>query len=54
MAFPRICEVNPYSNKPYSIRYYNILKKQQTLPVWQHRDQLVQLLACHQMIIFQG
>lgn len=38
----------------YSDEYYNILKKRQTLPVWQHRARLLDLLGLNQAIILVG
>lgn len=38
----------------YSTKYYKILEKRQTLPVWQHKEEFLKLLAQHQIMILVG
>ena len=37
-------EINPYTGRPYTARYYRILEKRMTLPVMQHKDSFLQAL----------
>lgn len=46
--------VNAWTNKPYSQRFYEILDKRKKLPAWEAREQLYFLLKDHQVIILQG
>ncbi len=42
-------DVNPWTGKPYSQRYYGILEKRQGLPVAEHREAFLELVARHQV-----
>eukprot|EP00850_Spirogloea_muscicola_P014176 SM000100S09403 [mRNA] locus=s100:89273:93608:- [translate_table: standard] len=46
--------VNPYTRKPYSIRFYEIYEKRRTLPVWQQKQEFLDMLAKHQIIVLVG
>jgi len=46
--------INPWTNKTYSQKYYEILSKRKKLPAWEAREQLTLLLKEHQVIILQG
>lgn len=46
--------VSPFTNRPYSARYYEILNTRKGLPVWQARQQFVELLRDHQTTILVG
>ncbi|KAI5078645.1 hypothetical protein GOP47_0006316 [Adiantum capillus-veneris] len=46
--------VNPYSGRPYSQRYHDILQKRKTLPVWQQRQEFLDILAKNQTMILVG
>lgn len=45
---------NPYNGKPYSKRYFEILDKRKTLPVWEQRDEFQKIFASTQIMILQG
>ncbi|KAL3698668.1 hypothetical protein R1sor_012744 [Riccia sorocarpa] len=45
---------NPYTNTPYSERYFEILEKRKTLPVWQQKDRFVDILSKNQIMIVVG
>ncbi|CAI5514158.1 unnamed protein product, partial [Closterium sp. Naga37s-1] len=47
-------EVNPYNGRPYTQRYFDILEKRKTLPVWQQKQELVELLKKEQVILLVG
>eukprot|EP00887_Chlorella_sp_A99_P003973 scaffold11.g3973.t1 len=46
--------VNPYTGRPYSNRYYQILSGRKGLPVWQAKQDFTQMLHAHQTIILVG
>ncbi|KAL6783682.1 hypothetical protein ACKKBF_B05425 [Auxenochlorella protothecoides x Auxenochlorella symbiontica] len=46
--------VNPFTGRPYSQRYHEILAGRQGLPVWQARKDFVDMLGSHQTIILVG
>jgi len=45
---------NPLTSKPYSQQYYEILEKRKTLPAWEAREPLIELLRKHQVVVLQG
>lgn len=47
-------KVNPFTGRSYSSRYYEILKKRMTLPAWEAREPLIELLKKHQVVVLQG
>ncbi|EXB55979.1 putative pre-mRNA-splicing factor ATP-dependent RNA helicase [Morus notabilis] len=46
--------VNTWTGKPYSQRYFEILEKRKTLPVWQQKDEFMQVLRNNQTLILVG
>lgn len=46
--------MNPWTGRPYSQRYYEILEKRKTLPVWQQKDEFLQALKDNQSLILVG
>lgn len=46
--------VNPWTNQPYSGRYYDILRKRQQLPVYEFKDDLIRKVRSHQVIVVEG
>jgi len=45
---------NIYTGKSYSQKYFEILSKRKTLPAWEAKEHLKQLLDENQVIILQG
>ncbi|KAL3698708.1 hypothetical protein R1sor_012784 [Riccia sorocarpa] len=45
---------NPYTKTPYSERYFEILEKRKTLPVWQQKDRFIDILTQNQIMIVIG
>lgn len=45
---------NPYTGRPYSAKYYEILEKRRTLPVWQQKAEFLSILAKNQTMILVG
>jgi pre-mRNA-splicing factor ATP-dependent RNA helicase DHX15/PRP43 len=50
-GFPTL---NPYTNRPYSARFYEILEKRRELPVWQQKQEFLDTLAKNQTMILVG
>ncbi|KAJ5654066.1 Pre-mRNA-splicing factor ATP-dependent RNA helicase PRP43 [Penicillium lividum] len=47
-------DVNPFNGKPFSSRYFSILKGRRDLPVHQQRDEFLQLYQQSQILVFVG
>ncbi len=47
-------EINPYNGKPYSTRYFDILSKRKQLPIWEHKEQFLEVVRNHQVIVLVG
>ncbi|KAI2498633.1 hypothetical protein MHU86_15867 [Fragilaria crotonensis] len=47
-------EINPWTNRPYSSRYYSILEKRLQLPVYQFKDQLLDAVRENQIVVVEG
>jgi len=46
--------INPFTGKSYTQRYYDILAKRKNLPAWEAREQVQMLVNEYQTIILQG
>lgn len=46
--------INRWNGRPYSQRYYEILEKRKTLPVWQQKEEFLQVLKANQTLILVG
>ncbi|XP_047090439.1 probable pre-mRNA-splicing factor ATP-dependent RNA helicase DEAH3 isoform X3 [Lolium rigidum] len=46
--------INPWNGRPYSARYFEILEKRRTLPVWQQKDDFLRVLRDNQTLILVG
>ncbi|KAG8475275.1 hypothetical protein CXB51_032136 [Gossypium anomalum] len=46
--------INKWNGRPYSQRYYDILEKRKTLPVWQQKEEFLQVLRANQTLILVG
>jgi len=46
--------VNPFTQKPFSDRFQGILKKRLQLPVWEYRDDFIELTSKHQCLVLVG
>ena len=45
---------NPYTGRPYSQRYYDILEKRKTLPIYEHKQEFIDLVTKNQIVILVG
>ncbi|XP_024368018.1 probable pre-mRNA-splicing factor ATP-dependent RNA helicase DEAH2 isoform X1 [Physcomitrium patens] len=46
--------LNPHTGRPYSAKYFEILEKRRTLPVWQQKAEFLNILAKNQTMILVG
>ncbi|XP_024541674.1 probable pre-mRNA-splicing factor ATP-dependent RNA helicase DEAH2 [Selaginella moellendorffii] len=46
--------LNPYTHRPFSQRYHDILDKRKTLPVWQQKQEFMDTMAKNQVMILVG
>lgn len=46
--------LNPYTGRPYSQRYHEILAKRKQLPVWEQKDEFLDMLRKNQTIVLVG
>ncbi|KAL6223386.1 hypothetical protein ACLB2K_006773 [Fragaria x ananassa] len=51
---PMSSVINRWTGKPYSQRYYEILEKRKTLPVWHQKEEFFQALKKSQSLILVG
>ena len=47
-------EINPWTNKPHSQQYFNILKTRRDLPVQQQRQEFLDMYHKSQILVFVG
>ena len=47
-------QINKYTGKPYSTRYYEILNKRKSLPAFEAKNNILKLLNENQILIIQG
>ena len=47
-------QVNPLNGQPFSVKYFDILKKRLTLPVWEYKDSFMATLDKHQTTVLVG
>lgn len=45
---------NPYTNNPFSSKYYEILNKRKTLPAWEAKEELFEILENNQVMVLKG
>lgn len=46
--------INPYTNRPYSSKYFEIMEKRKSLPVWEAREEFIELVRDNQVVILVG
>jgi pre-mRNA-splicing factor ATP-dependent RNA helicase DHX15/PRP43 len=46
--------VNRWNGRPYTARYFEILEKRRTLPVWQQKEEFLRSLRDNQTLILVG
>lgn len=51
---PALPNINIWNGRLYSQRYYDILEKRKTLPVWHHKQHFIKTLQNNQTLILVG
>jgi len=46
--------INPWTNKPYSPKYYEILEKRKQLPVWEQQQEFYDAIEKNQVVVLVG
>ena len=46
--------INKWNGRPYSQRYYEILEKRTTLPVWHQKEEFLQVFKASQSLVLVG
>ncbi|KAK3242293.1 hypothetical protein CYMTET_48013 [Cymbomonas tetramitiformis] len=46
--------INPYTGRPFSQRYFDILEKRKHLPVWQQKKDFLGIMNTHQTLVLVG
>jgi pre-mRNA-splicing factor ATP-dependent RNA helicase DHX15/PRP43 len=47
-------DINPFTSKPYSKKYYEILEKRRQLPAWETKEKFLKIVSEDQIIVLQG
>ncbi|XP_046565665.1 putative pre-mRNA-splicing factor ATP-dependent RNA helicase PRP1 [Haliotis rubra] len=47
-------QMNPFTGMPYSPRYYQLLNKRMTLPVWEYKEKFMEMMTKYQTIVLVG
>eukprot|EP00276_Gloeochaete_wittrockiana_P016285 CAMPEP_0184349888 /NCGR_PEP_ID=MMETSP1089-20130417/37332_1 /TAXON_ID=38269 ORGANISM="Gloeochaete wittrockiana, Strain SAG46.84" /NCGR_SAMPLE_ID=MMETSP1089 /ASSEMBLY_ACC=CAM_ASM_000445 /LENGTH=713 /DNA_ID=CAMNT_0026682391 /DNA_START=68 /DNA_END=2209 /DNA_ORIENTATION=+ len=47
-------KINPYNQRPFSSRYFEIFEKRKSLPVYEQKEQFIKLLSENQIIVLVG
>lgn len=53
-AFGDDLELNKFDGLPYSSRYYELLKERHKLPIWEARQEFMEVLEASQLVIITG
>jgi pre-mRNA-splicing factor ATP-dependent RNA helicase DHX15/PRP43 len=46
--------INPFTKRPFSKRYFEILQKRKSLPAYEARNKLIKLVTDNQILVLQG
>jgi len=46
--------LNTFTGLPYSDKYYDILEKRKTLPIWEQREEIIDCVQKHQVVLLAG
>ena len=47
-------ELNPFTKKEFSSKYYDLLEKRKSLPIWHQKESFLQAFKDHQVLIVAG
>lgn len=51
---PPKLQVNKYTGRPFTDRFWKILEKRKALPVWEYYSQFTELVSKHQCVVLVG
>jgi pre-mRNA-splicing factor ATP-dependent RNA helicase DHX15/PRP43 len=49
-----LTRTNRYTGRPYTAKYFEILRKRRDLPVWRQQEEFAQTLRSHQTLVLVG
>lgn len=52
-GIPRV-QINKYTGRPFSQRFWQILEKRKTLPVWEYYNRFMEMLQKHKCVVLVG
>lgn len=47
-------QINKYTGRPFSQKFWTILEKRKTLPVWEYYTKFMELVKTHQCVVLVG
>ena len=47
-------EINPLTNKKFSSKYYELLEKRKSLPIWDQKEAFIEAFKDHQVLVLSG
>ena len=47
-------QINKYTGRPFSQKFWTILEKRKTLPVWEYYTKFMELVKQHQCVVLVG
>eukprot|EP01028_Stygiella_incarcerata_P003611 TRINITY_DN1745_c0_g1_i1.p1 TRINITY_DN1745_c0_g1~~TRINITY_DN1745_c0_g1_i1.p1 ORF type:complete len:715 (-),score=189.41 TRINITY_DN1745_c0_g1_i1:1582-3726(-) len=53
-ASSSVGEINPFTNRPYSAEYFKILDVRKSLPVYEAKNDMLDLVRKHQIVVLEG
>ena len=51
---PSRMQINKYTGRPFSQKFWTILEKRKTLPVWEYYTKFMELVKQHQCVVLVG
>jgi pre-mRNA-splicing factor ATP-dependent RNA helicase DHX15/PRP43 len=46
--------INPWTGKPLSPKYFELMEKRRSLPIWEHKEAFLKLFREHQIVLLVG
>ena len=47
-------QINKYTGRPFSQKFWTILEKRKSLPVWEYYTRFMELVKSHQCVVLVG
>lgn len=51
---PTVNTPNPFTGLPHTPKYFELLRKRSSLPVWEYKDRFVEMMNKHQVMVLVG